>query len=228
MAIFEVFYQPGKLFASLPERRGAWIAPLLVSLLITLLTVIVAVDKIGMETIVRQQMERSSANMSPEQMQQAIDRSNTPAVKYVVYGVTMAASVMAPLLVAAGLAIFGLMATRQPKFGTTFSMVTLAYLPYGVIVSLMTILVVFASPDASALDFQNLLSTNVGAFMNKETTSKGLYALFSSLDVLTFGEMGLLAYGFSKITRSSVFFGLVSIGCLWGLYVVIKMGLSLL
>jgi hypothetical protein len=227
MAIFEVFYQPGKLFASLPERRGAWIAPLIIGLLVTLLTVSVAVNKIGIQTIVRQQIE-SASNMSPEQQQQALERSNSPAVKYLIYGVACVGSVVAPLVISAGLMIFGLMATRQPKFSTMFSMVTLAFLPYGVVVSLMTILVLFASPDTSALDFNNLLSTNVAAFMNKETMSKGLYSLLMSIDVLTFAVMGMLAYGFSKITRSSVFFGFVSIGCLWAVWAVIKMGLSLL
>jgi hypothetical protein len=124
------------------------------------------------------------------------------------------------------LAIFALMAPQQPKFGTMFSMVVLAWFPYAVVSAIMTILVLLASPDPTALDYQNLLSTNVAAFMNKETTGKALYSFLTSMDVLSFFEIGFLGYGFSRITRSSFFYGVFSVGCLWFLYVAIKAGLA--
>jgi hypothetical protein len=227
MAIFEVFYQPGKLFASLPGRRGVWIAPLILGILLSFCTTYFAVHKIGLDTIVRQQIE-SQRNMSPEQMQQALNNANSPAIGYLIYGAVVAAGILLPIIVAGGLSIFALMGSQQPKFGTMFSMVTLAYLPYSSIAALMTILVVFVSPDTSVLDINNMLSTNVAAFMNKETTGKALYAFLGSVDILSFGEIGLLGYGFSKITRSSFFFGIFSVGSLWAIYVVVKVGLSLL
>src|ERR1700733_7035073 len=129
MAIFEVFYQPGKLFASLPGRRGVWVAPLLLGMLLSLCTTYVAVQKIGLDTIVRQQIE-SQRNMSPEQMQQALNNANSPAVAYIIYGAVIFAGILLPIVIAGALSIFALMGSQQPKFGTMFSMVTLAYLPY--------------------------------------------------------------------------------------------------
>jgi hypothetical protein len=227
MAIFEVFYQPGKLFASLPGRRGVWVAPLLLGMLLTLCTTYIAIQKIGLDSIVRQQIE-SQRNMSPEQMQQALNNANSPIIAYIIYGAALVAAIVLPIVIAGALSIFALMGSQQPKFGTMFSMVTLAYLPYSLIAALMTILVVFVSPDTSVLDINNLLSTNVAAFMNKETTGKALYAFLGSMDILSFGEIGMLAYGFSKVTKSSFFFGVFSVGSLWAIYVVVKVGLSLL
>ncbi len=227
MAIFEVFYQPGKLFASLPGRRGLWVAPMILGMLLSLCTTYVAVQKIGLDSIVRQQIE-SQRNMSPEQMQQALNNANSPVIVYVIYGAVIFAGILLPIVIAGALSIFALMGSQQPKFSTMFSMVTLAYFPYSVIAALMTILVVFVSPDTSVLDIQNLLSTNVAAFMNKETTGKALYAFLGSVDILSFGEIGFLAYGFSKVTRSSFFFGIFSVGTLWAIYVFVKVGLSLL
>jgi hypothetical protein len=227
MAIFEVFYQPGKLFASLPGRRGVWVAPLLLGMLLSLCTTWVAVQKIGLDTIVRQRIE-SQRNMSPEQMQQALNNANSPVIIYAILGVIIVVSILAPIVIAGALSIFALMGSQQPKFSTMFSMVTLAYFPYSLIAALMTILVVLVSPDTSVLDINNLLSTNVAAFMNKETTGKAVYAFLGSVDILSFGMIGLLAYGFSKLTRSSFFFGIFSVGTLWAIYVVGKVGLSLL
>ncbi len=225
MAIFEVFYEPGKLFASLPNRRGLWALPLILGLLFTLGATYAVIHRIGIETIVRQQVENRS-NLTPDQMQQAINRANSPAIGYLIYGVAGLAALVLPLIVSGALAIFALMAPQQPKFGTMFSMVTLAYFPYTVVVTVMSLLVLYLVADPTALDYQNLLSTNVAAFMNKETTGKGMYAFMTSMDLISFVEIGFLRYGFSKITRSSFFYGLFSVGSLWFLYVLIRAALA--
>jgi hypothetical protein len=226
MGILEVFYQPGKLFSSLENRRGAWVAPLLLGLLLTTVTSVMAIRLIGMETIFRQRLQNTQ--LSPEQMQTALDRANSPIVLYISYVSPVVAGLLLLLLIAGLLTIFALIGSKQPKFGTNFSMVTLAYFPYTLVVCLMTVLVLLVTPDRSVLDINNLLATNVGAFMDKDTMSKGLYALLSSFDVLSFAEIGLLSYGFAKVNRTSISFGLFSVLSLWFVYVLIKMGLSLL
>jgi hypothetical protein len=226
MVILEVFYQPGKLFSSLENRRGAWVAPLLLGLLLTTVTSVMAIRLIGMETIFRQRLQNTQ--LSPEQMQTALDRANSPIVLYISYVSPVVAGLLLLLLIAGLLTIFALIGSKQPKFGTNFSMVTLAYFPYTLVVCLMTVLVLLVTPDRSVLDINNLLATNVGAFMDKDTMSKGLYALLSSFDVLSFAEIGLLSYGFAKVNRTSISFGLFSVLSLWFVYVLIKMGLSLL
>ena len=122
---------------------------------------------------------------------------------------------------------FGMMTSRAPKFGSMLAMVNLAFFPYYVVTVLMTALVVIVAPDKSALDINNMLATNVGAFVSKSETSKGLYALYTSLDLLSFLEIGLLAFGFSKLTKSGFAAGLGAVGAMWFLYVISKMALSL-
>lgn len=228
MAIFEVFYQPGVLFSTLPKRRGVWAPALLLNLLLGVAASYAVVHRIGLDTIIRQQIEARS-NLTPEQQQQALNNAtNSPVIGALVYGSVVLATGILPLIIAGLLSIFALMAQQQPRYGTMFSMVVLAWLPYALVTSLMTVLVLFASPDPTTLDYQNLLSTNVGAFMNKETTGKGLYAFLTSVDILSFFEIGFMGYGFSKITRSSFFYGVFSVGSLWALYVVVKVALSFL
>jgi hypothetical protein len=227
MGIFEVFYQPGKLFSSLETRRAAWVAPLFLGLLLSLATTVLAIRTIGMETIIRQQIQNNS-RLSPEQMQQALNQANSPIILYVSYISPLVVGIFAILLISGLLTIFALIGSKQPKFGTNFSMVALAFFPYTVVAAVMTTLVLYTAPDRSVLDIQNLLATNVGAYMDKETTSKGLYALLSSIDILSFAEIGLLSYGFAKVNRTSISFGLFAVLSLWVIWVLIKMGLSLL
>jgi len=226
MGIFEVFYQPGKLFSTLDKRRGAWVAPLLVGLLLSLITTVAAIRLIGMDAIIRQRLQNTQ--LSPEQMQTALERANSPVVLYLSYASPVLLGVFALLLITGLLTIFALIGSKQPKFGTSFSMVALAYFPYTLVASVMTVLVLLITPYRSGLDINNLLATNVGAFMDKDTMSKGLYALLSSFDILTFAEIGLLSFGFAKVNRTSISFGLFAVLSLWVVWVLIKMGLSLL
>lgn len=226
MAILEVFYAPGKLFSSLEGRRGAWVLPLILTMLLSLATNVFAIKKIGMESIVRQRVQ--SMNLSPEQMQQAMDRANSPVQLYATYAGTVIGAPLILAAIAGLLMIFALVGSKQPKFGVNFSMVTLANFPYVLVVCIMSVLVLMIAPDPTTLDSTNLLSTNIAAFIDKDTTSKGLYSLLTSMDVLSFAEIGLLSYGFSKVNRTSISFALFAVLSLWFVYVLIRMGLSVI
>jgi hypothetical protein len=226
MGIFEVFYQPGKLFASLENRRGAWVAPLLLGIVLILIVQNVTLSRIGMETILRQQLE--GTRLTPEQLQTVLTAANTPSAVYRTYVGGVFVGAVSILLIAGLLTIFALVGSKQPKFSTNFSMVALAFFPYRLVLGLMTVLVLMTAPDPHTLDAGNLLATNVAAFMDKDTTSKGLYALLSTFDILSFFEIGLLSYGFSKVNRTSFGFGLFSVMSLWFLYVLIRVGVSFL
>lgn len=223
-ALFEVFFQPGKLFASLPERRGAWIIPLLANLILLIASTAFTIHEIGMETIMRQRM--ATSNMSPEQMQQALERATSPVGVYITYGAVGFGTVIGMLIIAGVFTAFGMMTARAPKFGSMLAMSNLAFFPYFLVTVLMTALVMLAAPDKTALDINNVLATNVGAFVNKTETSKGLYQLLTSLDVLSFIEIGFLSFGFSRLTKTSFAAGLGAVGALWILYVACKMAVT--
>lgn len=226
MGIIEVFYKPGKLFASLENRRAPWVVPLLLGVLLLLVTTVAAVRMIGMDTIMRQQLQNT--RLSPEQMQTALDRANSPGVRYITYASPVVVGTLSILLIAGLLTLFALIGSKQPKFSTNFSMVALAFFPYRVVTCLMTVLVLVAAPDRSVLDISNLLATNAGAFVDKDTMSKGLYALLGSLDILSFAEIGLLSLGFAKVNRTGISFGLFAVMSLWVVYVLIRVGFSFL
>ena len=226
-ALLEVFYQPGKMFASLPERKFAWVVPLIAAALVAVLGYYVVLHYIGVENLARQSMQMMASRMSAEQMQQAISQANSPARIYMGYFSAAIGTAVMFLIISGALAAFGMMTKSAPRFGTMFAMVVLAYFPFQLVTTLMTWLTLAISPDPTSLDFQHLLATNVGAFMNKNETSKGLYSLMTSLDILTFVEIFLLSLGFAKVTKSKFGAGLGAVLCLWVLWVFAKMGISL-
>ena len=225
-ALLDVFFQPGTLFSSLPERRAAWVAPLVVNTLLALLSTYITIHVMGMDLIIRQRI--ASSNMSPEQAQKAIESAASPVTTYVTYAAVGIGAPVSMLIIAGALFAFGMMTKRSPNFGSMLAMVSLAFFPYSLVTVAMTALVMIAAPDKTALDISNILATNVAAFVNKSETSKGLYALYTSLDILSFIEIFLLSFGFSKLTKAGFAAGLGAVGGLWILWVLTKMALSLL
>jgi len=223
-ALLDVFFQPGKVFADLPEKRAAWVAPLLANTILLVLSTVITIHVLGMDLIMRQRL--ASSNMSPEQMQKAMEQATSPIATWLTYGAVAVGAPISMLIVAGILFAFGMMTSRAPKFGAMLAMVSLAFFPYFLVTVLMTALVMIAAPDKTALDINNLLATNVAAFMNKSETSKGLYAMFTSLDLLSFIEIGLLSFGFGKLTKAGVAAGLGAVGAMWILYVAAKMAMT--
>lgn len=219
-AFLEVFYSPGRVFESLKDRRAAWIMPLLLSIALVLLVFVMTIHFIGMETIMRQQL--ANTRLSPEQMETALQRANNPRQTYISGAAASAIVPFTFLAVSGMLMVFAMMSSRPPRFGTMFSMVALAFLPYYTVVALMTVCVLLISPDPQSLNVSNLLATNLGSFLDPSTTSRWLFSLAGSVDVLSFAEIGMLSYGFAKITRSSFGTGLFAVLCLWALYVFSK------
>lgn len=224
-ALFDIFFQPGKVFSELPERPGAWFPPLLANTVLLVLSTMITIHLLGMDLIMRQRLAGSS--MSPEQMQQTLERATSPVAVYGTYAAVAVGAPFSMLLIAGVLFAFGMMTARSPKFSSMLAMVNLAFFPYFVVTVLMTSLVMLAAPDKTALDVNNLLATNVGAFVSKSETSKGLYALYTSLDLLSFAEVILLSFGFSRLTKAGFAAGFGAVGGMWILYVLVKMALSL-
>ena len=225
-ALLHVFYKPGELFSSLPDRKRAWIIPLIVNCLLGVAIWAVEVHYMGFLTIVRQQL--TAIHMRPENMAIALERSNTLGRLYASYFQTAFAIVLGALLISGVLKALSLMTARSPRFGAMLSMVSLAQFPYYLVVLLMTTLILTVAPDPGSLSIRNLIATNPAAYMDRDTMAAGLYSLLESVDLLSFAEIALLSYGFGKLTRAGFFGGLAAVLGMWIVYVSIKMALSML
>jgi hypothetical protein len=227
-ALIQVFFEPGKLFGSLPEGRGVWILPVIANVLLFVVISWLVPHYVGRENVARRQLEAFSGRMSADQLQTAMARANSPANIYSGYVIAAIGIVVVLMGIAGILMVFSMMSSHPPSFGAMLAMTALAFFPYWLITSAMTALILISSPDPASLDIRNPIATNPAAYMDKNSMAKGLYSLFSSLDVLSFAEIGLLAYGFAKVTRVHFLYGFTAVVGMWILYVSAKMALSLL
>ena len=224
-----IFISPVETLADV-ARKPDFVAPLIVAVLGAIAVTETMLRKIGLERIVRTQIEQSSraSSMSPEQMDQAVSQS----VKFGAVVTHVVEIVGAPifLLVIAlvGLLIMNLILGSRMNFKTIFSVTCYANLVslLGVLMSVAVIL--FGDPDH--FNQQDPVPGNIGFFLNPREVSKPLYSLASSVDIFTIWFLILMAVGLSegtghKVKPLTIF--LVYAG-FWVVWILVKMGLSML
>lgn len=217
-----MFYSPGEVFDRVRER-GTWFPPMLAMVLIGLLSGFVLSNLVSMGAVMRKQMEndpKTVERLGPDGIERFTANPRFNALWY-------AGAIAGPItvLVVAGIFLGGLSITGgKASFKQVVGATAYGWWPYSILLTGMTLLIVYLSADRAELNFKNLVATNVGAFLDPQTTSKPLYSIASSLDILSFGLIALLAYGLSKVSKSPMGTCLGIVIIVWGIYILGKAG----
>lgn len=224
-----VFTDPVKTFADIARKPGFW-SPMIALIVVTVAATQAVFQKIGIEAIVRHQLEMSgrASNMTPAQMQQAVATGAKFGTIFGNVGSVIGVPIVLLILAVIGLLIMKVVFGSSPSFKAAFSVTAYAYLPRLIDAILVILVALFGDP--ANINPQNLSPGNLSFFMSQQSTSKALYALGGSIDIFSFWVLGLLGIGFAatasgKARPRSVFFCFLA---LWIIYVLIKIGLALI
>lgn len=223
-----IFLEPAETFRQIREKPN-WLLPMLATILVAAVSSAVIVDRIGLETIIRNQFAGSARaqELSEEQVDALVEKAvEQPAMKILLY----ATPVMGPIflvLVCASLFMLGLyLMAGEAKFAKVFSVNAHTFFFYYVVYSGLSLIVVLLAQEPESIDLQNPLYSNPG-FVVSRKDSPALYSLMSSLDVITFYHMFLLGLGLSTVTERVSFRTALGVVCVfWLIFVLGKMGLA--
>lgn len=228
LGLLQIFYDPAKVFARVREK-GIWLIPFLAVSLTIMTTVAITVNLIGMENMTRKQLESNpklAEQIGPEKLDKIIRDSDTPARKALACVAGGAGGAFYLLLIAGIFTGLLSLMSGTAKFKQVLGASSYALFPFSVLTCLMSTLIILLSNDRSELNLRNLIALNPGAFLDKETTGKSLYSVASSLDLLSFGQIAMLAYGLSKVSGVPLTKCLMMILALWAIYVLGKAGVA--
>lgn len=222
-----VFFSPGETFDDI-ARKPNILAPLIVGILSTVAFSEVMIAKIGMERIVRAQLEQSGriSNMTPDQVDQAVAQGAKYGAIFTHFVGLFAVPIVMLIIAAIGLGIVNLIFGAKTKFSTAYSVTCYANM-VGVLGTLLgVVMMLFGDPEH--FNANAPVPTSLGFFLDQAHTSKPLFALATSLDLFTFWFLALLGIGFAattnrKVKSSSVFFAFFAV---WVVYVLAKVGLA--
>jgi len=229
MASFlQIFYDPAPVFAQVRER-GSWVAPLVAIALMTMLFGFYVSRTIGMENMTRRFFDEhpSISNQMPaDKKEEAIRQSGSPArllMGSFFGGVGVA---VVTLIVASILMMMLAIMDRKPQLTQMLGTVGWSMFPFTVISCIMGVLILALSKDPTELDPQTLLATNVGAFLEKNSTGAFVYSLASSFDLLAIGKVFLLSFGISKVSGIAFARALTLVIGLWLVWVLLRGGFA--
>ncbi len=225
--IIDTFIAPSKTFTDL-RRSAAWWAPWLVISLFTLVLMFVIGKQVGFEQITRHNIEHSSRSDQFDKLSPADQNKQIQTIsKFTAVGVYAAPVLILLYCLIATVALwitFKLVAGGETSFGQAYATVMYAWLP-GIIGAVLGVISLFAGVNPEGFDINNPVGTNLGYYLDAETTNKFVRAMASSLDVLTIWSLILIGIGFSctsKVKRGTS----ITIVVVW--YLVYKVAASAL
>lgn len=205
--LVNTFIAPNKTFADV-KRKPSWFIPWLVTGLLSLMVAGIAVQKLDMEQLVRQSIERSPMaqrrmeGLSPEQRERGIALQTT--ITRVSFFLSPVFFLILGLLVAAILmAVFNFGFGAEVSFPSSLAVTFYSFLP-GIVGAVLLVVSLLVSSDPNSIDFAsgNPVATNPAFFMDWASSSRFLYSLASGVDVLRIWEIVLLGLGFSVVSSS--------------------------
>jgi hypothetical protein len=87
--------------------------------------------------------------------------------------------------------------------------------------------VIFSGAAPESFNVKNFAPTNLGAFLNPIDTNKALYALATSLDVVTIWTLVLLGIGVATVAGVKRTSGYIAVFGWWAIIVLVGVGFAL-
>ncbi|HKN20222.1 MAG TPA: YIP1 family protein [Terracidiphilus sp.] len=219
------FAAPSKTFEDIRRGNRSWWLPLIVLALAGYILFGAVVEKIGIRQTVENQIrmdpkaQERMAQATPEQREQGYKLSD--GITEVVFVVAPAIGMLEALVIAAvlmGTINFGF--GGRAKFGDVFAVVYYAWLPQMVKVLLGTA-VIYAGMAPDSFNIKNFAPTNLGAFLDPTDMAKALYALATSLDVVTIWVVVLMSIGVATVAGVKRSAGYIAVFGWWAIIVVL-------
>lgn len=202
--------------------RPDWLVPLVVILLVSLLTNLVALPHIDMETAFREQLEER--RVPPEQIDKQMEGYEQIRRFFAPIGVLFLA-VMALIIAAILLVAFKVMG-GEGSFRQSWSVTLYSWVPQ-LLKGLLVTFLIYRAGTVDAEELPALLKSNLG-FLADPKGSPLLFALLTSIDIFNIWSVILLAIGLSyahKLSRGKAFGIVVT---LWIVVILGKIGLAAL
>ena len=206
--IVDTFIAPSKTFTDL-RRSASWWAPWLLIAVSAALFAYAMGKQVGFEQISKSQVEHSKRaeqfDKLPADQQAAQLRISGKIIAFFTYFSPFLILLYALIGTLVLWLTFKLILGAETTFGQAYAITMYAWLP-GVIGGILGTISLFAGSNPEGFDINNPVGTNVGYYLDPETTGKFVRAMASSLDVFTIWTIALVGIGYactSKVKAST-------------------------
>jgi hypothetical protein len=225
----QIFTRPGKVFARVRQQQ-IWLAPFFAAVVLMTLPTVMVIYTAGIELLTLQRYQHNQKLTQAIGWEAAVERavgsSNDRWTKLLVVSrVAGAAAAGLVVLTVALMLAAGFLDTRPPFFAT---LGTLSYsvFPFAVAGAVISAILLGVSSDHSALDLENMPGLNLSNLLDRDSSQPAIFSIAAGIDVLVIGEMLLLSFGLTKLTKLNFVQAMAVSGGLWTLAVLWKAAMT--
>lgn len=222
-----IFFEPTGAFQQI-NLAPSWVLPLLLAIIISGVGWVAIVNRIGLETLMRLQIEGTSRaeEMSQAQIEETAEQAaNSPLIQFMMYTSATVGPVLIALIAALVLLLGLYLLGGETNFKKVFSVAAHTFFFYYMVYTGLTIIVALLISEPETLDLHNPIYTNL-AFLFDRKESPVAYAAASSIDLVSFYHIYLLSLGLSIVSQKVSYRGCLGVVLVvWGIYVGAKTGL---
>jgi hypothetical protein len=206
--IIDTFIAPSKTFTDL-RRSAAWWAPWILISVFALVFVYAMQRQVGFDQISKNQISHSSRadrfdKLPPDQQAKQLQISSK-FIGFFSYGSPLLILVYCVIGSAVLWLTFKLALGAETTFGQAYAITMYGWLP-GIIHATLGAISLFSGVDPEGFDINNPVGTNLGYYLDPETTGKFVRGMASSLDLIQIWTIVLIGIGYastSKVKRST-------------------------
>lgn len=229
LRILNVFAAPSKTFADI-RRNANWWLPWLIVGVLAAASLTMFNNKIDIERYIRDQIANSPSQsqafegLSKEQQDQRI-AIGIKITKFLPYAIPIFSLVGGLLISAILMAAFNFIHEAAVPYKRSVAIFFYAGLP-SIITAILGIITVSLATDMEGRNPRNLVATNPAYFMDYQNSSKFLYGMAGSLDVITIWVIVLIGIGFKVNSAKPKMSTGTSIGTVAVLYMIWRLAAS--
>ena len=208
-----IYVAPGRAFRWI-AARPRWDAPLALAIAVGLLFTAVWISRADPVEFMRAQMEESGAmDRIPADQRASVLRGQANWLTAFAWVQPLfLGPALCALLALMFFGVYRFFYAADLRFVQSFAVVTWTYAAYKLVSAPLNLLVMALTGEWS-VDPESALHANLGALLDRATAAKPLFALASSLDLLTLWVLALLAIGYGAAC------GLRARAAAWGILV---------
>ncbi|MFQ5694445.1 MAG: Yip1 family protein [Terriglobia bacterium] len=223
-----VLFDPKPAFADIAAHPTRWWVPILIIAVLSLTFTYSFTQRVGWERFMRQQVAQNERfqQLPAEQREQILQQQLrfVPIFGYV--GGAVGLLVLSLIVAGIFLFVFNVLLGAQVTYKQYFTLACYSFLPYALTTVLAFVLLFLKEPRD--FNLQNPTTSNIGAFLDPNTSPAWLISLATSIDLFTIWVLILLATGISaaarKMSWGKAFTWVV---LCWVVWLVIKTGWAL-
>src|SRR4051812_41392610 len=221
-----LYTAPTATFRAIAARPSFWL-PFIGVILVNLAFTFVWLRKADPVELSRAQMEEAGVfdRIPADQQATVVQRQARMLPIFAWLGPTVFGPIWFVALAGAFLFVYRFFYASETTFRQSLAVVSWALFAVALVATPLTLLILSLRGEWS-VDPRTVIQANPAGFLEKDAVAKPVHALLDALDLFSAWTLFLLAAGYAATARRSVGSAAIGVLALWGIYVVLKVGLA--